>query len=97
MQDCRDFTDELNCDTVILPPTYLKHPPTVTTSEAKAGSPERPVEVKLHINIFNIDRIDTVHMMFALTMEYSLEWRDHRLKYKNLKENLVQNQISTEV
>lgn len=38
-----------------------------------------------------------MHMMFALTMEYSLEWRDHRLKYKNLKENLVQNQISTEV
>ncbi len=53
--------------------------------------------VKLSINILNIDRIDTVHMMFALTMEYSLEWRDHRLRYKNLKEGLVQNRLNKNV
>ncbi len=78
---------------MIVPSTYLWHPPTVSSSGGRGGYPERPVEVRLYVNILNIDRIDTVHMMFALTMEFHLQWRDHRLRYKNLKEGLVQNQL----
>lgn len=58
---------------------------------------DQPVHVSLRINILNIDKIDTVNMMFALTMEVNVEWRDHRLKYKNLREGLGQNQLSSEV
>lgn len=57
---------------------------------------DQPVHVSLRINILNIDKIDTVNMMFALTMEVNVEWRDHRLKYKNLREGLGQNQLSSE-
>ena len=80
-----------------MPSTYLYHPPTVSSSGGRGGYPERPVAVRLTVNILNIDRIDTVHMMFALTMEFGLQWRDHRLKYKNLKEGLVQNQLPKKV
>ena len=32
--------------------------------------------------------------MFALTMEVNLEWRDHRLMFKNLRKGLGQNQLT---
>lgn len=60
---------------VIVPKTYLKNPP--TTSEVAKGQ-HRPVIVQQRVNILNIDRIDTVNMMFALTMEVSFEWKDPR-------------------
>ena len=62
---------------VIVPPTYLNTPPTDPTN------PDRPVSVTLGVNILNIDKIDTVNMMFAITMEVNLEWMDHRLRLKN--------------
>ena len=61
---------------VIVPKTYLKNPP--TTREVKAEGQHRPVIVQQRVNILNIDRIDTVNMMFALTMEVSFEWKDPR-------------------
>jgi len=48
----------------------------------------------LGVRILNIDRIDTVNMMFALTMEVDLSWRDARLSFKNLKEGLGQNKLN---
>lgn len=80
---------------VIVPTTYLHNPP--TEPESVHGQISKPVTVSLNVNILNIDKIDTVHMMFALTMEVSLEWRDHRLQYKNLREGLGQNQLTQEV
>ena len=76
---------------VIVPSTYLQNPPT------DPSLPSEPVTVSLRVNILNIDKIDTVNMMFALTMEVYFEWKDHRLKYKNLREGLGQNQLTPEV
>ena len=76
---------------VIIPSTYLQNPPT------DSSNPTEPVKVSLRVNILNIDRIDTVNMMFALTMEVNVEWRDHRLAYKNLRKGLGQNQLTNEV
>ncbi len=75
---------------MIVPSTYLQNPPT------DPKNPDQPVTVALRVNILNIDRIDTVNMMFALTMEVNFEWRDHRLKYKNLREGLGMNQLTEE-
>ena len=61
---------------VIVPKTYLKNPPT-TMGEVARGQ-HKPVTVQQRVNILNIDRIDTVNMMFALTMEVSFEWKDPR-------------------
>ena len=33
----------------------------------------------------SIDKINTALMMFAVTMMVSYEWKDHRLKFNNLK------------
>ena len=74
-----------------MPSTYLQNPPT------DPGKSSRPVDVNLRVNILNIDRIDTVNMMFALTMEVNVEWKDHRLKFKNLRAGLGQNQLTEEV
>ncbi|CAB4058009.1 unnamed protein product [Lepeophtheirus salmonis] len=88
-QDCSDLSDELNCDTIIIPNNYLKKvPPT------NATHPESPLTVTLNANIMNVDRIDTIHMMFAVTMEMYLEWKDHRLSFKNLRSGSGQNQLS---
>ena len=79
---------------MIVPATYLQNPPTVPHSDSEDSS--KPVDVVLRLNILNIDKIDTVHMMFAVTMEANFEWRDHRLRYKNLREGLGQNHLTTE-
>ena len=63
---------------VIVPKTYLKNPPTTNVRGGGGGVQQRPVIVKQRVNILNMDRIDTVNMMFALTMEVSFEWKDHR-------------------
>ena len=64
---------------MIVPKTYLKNPP--TTKEVKGEGQHQPVIVQQRVNILNIDRIDTVNMMFALTMEVSFEWKDPRLMF----------------
>jgi hypothetical protein len=64
---------------VIVPKTYLKNPPTTNRKDKKDN---KPVIVTQRVNILNIDRIDTVNMMFALTMEVSFEWKDHRCEGK---------------
>ena len=69
---------------MIVPKTYLKNPP--TTREVAQGQPHQPVIVQQRVNILNIDRIDTVNMMFALTMEVSFEWQDPRYEV-NLEYN----------
>ena len=89
------------CFQVIVPATYLQNPPTVPDSgddgpSAGISGGSKPVDVALRLNILNIDKIDTVHMMFAVTMEANFEWRDHRLRYKNLREGLGQNHLTTE-
>ena len=67
---------------VIVPKTYLKNPPT-TNDRGGGGVQQQPVKVKQRVNILNMDRIDTVNMMFALTMEVSFEWKDHRYRVCN--------------
>ena len=54
----------------------MKNPPTLHRDGADHEA--TPVIVHQKVNILNIDRIDTVNMMFALTMEVSFEWKDHR-------------------
>ena len=85
-----------------MPATYLQNPPTVPYADqddddGSVSNSSKPVDVVLRLNILNIDKIDTVHMMFAVTMEANFEWRDHRLKYKNLREGLGQNHLTEEV
>jgi len=50
--------------------------------------------VDLRVHVLNIDRIDTVNMMFALTMEVDLRWQDPRIRFKNLKKGLGQNKLN---
>lgn len=69
----------------------MRNPPT------DPRHPDRPVSVTLKVNIVNIDKIDTVNMMFALTMEVNFEWRDHRLKYRNLRPGMGQNHLTEAV
>ena len=80
--DCPDGSDELSCDTITFPLSYIKsHAPSIT----KAVSKEMNISAQFIIE--SIDRIDTVQMRIALTVSIQLVWNDHRLIFNNLHDN----------
>ncbi|XP_068226093.1 uncharacterized protein [Palaemon carinicauda] len=79
--DCRDQSDELECDLISFPADYHKHlPPRVP----KDDHSNVPVVIKVLIK--SID-IFTVAMTMQLSYELEMDWFDSRLEYFNLKTN----------
>ncbi|XP_068223058.1 uncharacterized protein [Palaemon carinicauda] len=79
--DCRDLSDELNCNLIAFPDDYQKRlPPRVPRVENAI------VEIILNVIIKSIS-IFTVDMSMQLSYELGMEWLDGRLEYLNLKAN----------
>ena len=81
-EDCKDVSDEKNCQTVIVDPKkYLKDkPPPALRGEKKA-------EVKVRVNLMKILTLSVVEMKITTKYNLYLEWVDPRITFYNLKEN----------
>ncbi|KAK4304085.1 hypothetical protein Pmani_023955 [Petrolisthes manimaculis] len=79
--DCRDLSDEMECELISFPSDYHQHlPPRVPGKEDS----KLPVIVKFIIK--SID-VETVKMSMQLSYEIEMSWFDNRLNYFNLKTN----------
>ncbi|KAK4308293.1 hypothetical protein Pmani_020006 [Petrolisthes manimaculis] len=79
--DCRDRSDEMECELISFPSDYHQHlPPRVPGKEDS----KLPVIVKFIIK--SID-VQTVKMSMQLSYEIEMSWFDNRLNYFNLKTN----------
>ena len=81
-QDCRDLSDEKECQIVALDTErYLKDdsPPPLT--------PGRKLEVTLSVDIKNILNLREVQNIISLKFLLESTWKDSRIKYYNLKED----------
>ncbi|KAK4310013.1 hypothetical protein Pmani_018391 [Petrolisthes manimaculis] len=79
--DCRDRSDEMECELISFPSDYHQHlPPRVPGKEDS----KLPVIVKFIIK--SID-VETVKMSMQLSYEIEMSWFDNRLNYFNLKTN----------
>lgn len=79
--DCRDRSDEMECELISFPEDYHQHlPPRVP------GKEDSKLPVVIKITIKSID-VQTVKMSMKLSYELEMNWYDNRLNYFNLKVN----------
>ena len=80
--NCRDESDEVDCKLLFLEPTYNKKvPPIIPTGENNFIE----VQVGISINLLKIVSMEEVQHKISLQFEITLEWREIRATYQNLK------------
>nr|XP_053640647.1 uncharacterized protein LOC128694519 [Cherax quadricarinatus] len=83
--DCRDRSDELDCELILFPQDYHQNlPPRVP------GKEDSKLPVIINVVIKSID-VQTVQMSMKLSYEIEMIWFDNRLQYYNLKSNASLN------
>ena len=91
--DCRDKTDEKDCQLVILEEGYNNNIPPIKRSTL--GSPI-PASVSISIILMKVVDIDEVDHSIQLQFHISLQWSENRAKYLNLKEETSLNALTND-
>ena len=89
--ECTDGTDEDNCHILSFNEGSYKqeYPPII---EAESGS--QPLQINVSIWIFAIEQVMEIDMRFKTKFSLSMEWKDNRLTYYNLKNGFNSNLIA---
>lgn len=86
--DCNDHSDELNCDTLVIPAGYEKRlPPPKVDSDT-------PAEVSIECDFLMIRKLDLLSSQVILDVAVKRTWFDSRIRFKNLHSDHNLNQIS---
>ena len=81
--DCKDRSDEIDCEKIQVDSSYLKdRPPAPRNSASTSRS-----QVVINIDISNVLSIDEVASVLKLQYHLVMTWRDPRLKFRNLKKD----------
>ena len=89
--DCRDESDEKGCQLLILKDGYNKNIPPIKISSSGGSG---PANVSISIVLMNVVAIDEVDNSVHLQFQISLQWRENRAKYHNLKRKTSLNALS---
>ena len=88
--DCNDASDEVNCDKISVPETYL------------SDVPPPPIEDNLLADVFlSIDVIKVLNLVevdesMVLKYRMTLKWKDSRVEFRNLKQENYLNSVGTD-
>ncbi|XP_042227423.1 uncharacterized protein LOC121869925 [Homarus americanus] len=85
--DCRDNSDEVECELVAFPQDYQNHLP-----PRAGGRGEKSLAIVLTINVEFLS-VKTMGMTMEISHEFGLSWIDNRLLYQNLKEDNTMNSL----
>ncbi len=58
---------------------------------------DEPLPIHISVDIMNFDKIDTVKMMFSVMMRVNITWKERRLKFLNLRDDIYENMISRKI
>ena len=86
--DCRDKSDEENCNILVFEKSYNKNVPPINSSD--------PVNVIISIDLFRLVHIDEEDYSIEIQFEIMLIWKEIRIKYHNLKKNTALNALTQE-
>ena len=89
--DCRDESDENGCQLIVFKNNYNKNIPPIGRT---AGGGSVPAEVKISINLMKVVEIEERDHSIHLQFEINLQWREDRVKYQNLKDEVSLNALS---
>ena len=89
MPDCRDKSDEENCEVLVLGKNYNKNVPPVISEKEK-------VNVSISISILKL--VDIKEEDYSIEIQFSiiLKWKENRAKYHNLKHEKDLNALTKE-
>ncbi|KAK4307059.1 hypothetical protein Pmani_021151 [Petrolisthes manimaculis] len=83
--DCRDNSDELDCQLVSFPEGYQKHLPPRNPVDPQAG-----LDITFSLGVESLE-VTTLAMTMEVSYKLQLIWVDSRLQYQNLKMNEALN------
>ena len=78
--DCKDESDEHDCETLVIDESsYRKRMPPISKS--------KKVHLAVSIRVNSLTNIDELDMTFKADLNIKVQWRDERIKFKNLAAN----------
>ena len=95
LPNCRDESDENGCEILILKQGYKKRVPPITSADFLDNSVV-PVPVKVSLTLFKVVAIHEEDHSISLQFQITLEWRENRATYHNLKKESYLNALSFE-
>lgn len=84
--DCSDESDEIKCSVISFTPDYhssVPPPPTATDSLA----------LQVSVKITSVREFNLVGFEIALDLIISIKWKDPRLKFYNLRDDILSNSV----
>ena len=89
--DCRDKSDERQCQLIQLEGDYNKNiPPIGRTVDGSSV----PAQVTISLTLMKVVEIEEREHSIHLQFEIDLRWRENRVKYQNLKDKTTLNAFS---
>ena len=82
MPNCRDKSDEKGCQLLVVEDGYNKKIPPIVPI---GGDDFNPTKVAISISLLKIVSMEEVQHKISLQFEITLEWRENRATYHNLK------------
>ena len=89
--DCRDKSDERQCQIIVLEGGYNKNIPPI--KRAKQGT-AIPTIVSISITLMKVVEIEEVDHSIHLQFQISLSWKENRVRYQNLKKKTSLNALT---
>ena len=100
MLDCKDKSDELGCEILVLEESYRKTSPPVRLSwEKKVGEQETkvrkviPANVKVSLNLLDVAGIREADNEIDIKFRAQFDWFESRATFHNLKKRSSQNTL----
>ena len=90
LAQCKDKSDEIGCNILLLEHGYNKRIPPITTT----GSTTIPLRCDVSIVFSKVVHIDEKDHAIEFQFEILLEWKDNRVTYHNLKKDLSLNALN---
>ena len=87
---CRDSSDEIGCDIFLLKDGYNMNIPPIISKEGE----KYPVKVNVSIDLLKVVDINEEDYSIEIQFEITLEWKENRATYLNLKENNSLNALN---
>lgn len=85
--DCDDFSDEERCNPIVIPDDYDDTIPPPFTDNIF------PAEILVDVELKFIRSIKISEFTLSLDVRLSRRWRDGRLRYRNLRQDVIHNVV----
>ena len=92
--DCRDKTDEKACGMVVLPKSYTKNTPPISTTETGGMI---PVSVNISMDFLKMVKIVESDNKIFIQFTIYLEWIENRATFQNLKDEKSLNILGEDI